>query len=121
MTKVYDCLSHDFVYHDLSKMLIFPGNHDTDRIGDVLRHNPDRHKIVMTLLATMRGIPQIFAGDEMMFVSRTDLRDMEASALISLEDGPATPFDFFFRRRPCGCCREYGRETCSTGPDSGPS
>lgn len=70
MTKVYDCLSHDFVYHDLSKMMIFPGNHDTDRIGDVLRHNPDRHKIVMAMMATMRGIPQIFYGDEMMFVSR---------------------------------------------------
>ena len=70
MTKVYDCLSHDFVYHDLSKMMIFPGNHDTDRIGDVLKHNADRHRIVMAMMATMRGIPQIFYGDEMMFVSK---------------------------------------------------
>ena len=70
MTRIYDCLSHDFVYHDLSKMMIFPGNHDTDRIGDVLRHNPDRHRIVMAMMATMRGIPQIFYGDEMMFVSK---------------------------------------------------
>ena len=70
MTRVYDCLSHDFVYHDLSRMMIFPGNHDTDRIGDVLKHNADRHKIVMTMMATMRGIPQIFYGDEMMFVSK---------------------------------------------------
>lgn len=69
MTKIYDCLSHDFVYHDLSKILIFPGNHDTDRIGDVLRANPDRVRIVMALMATMRGIPQIFAGDEQMFLS----------------------------------------------------
>ena len=50
--------------------MIFPGNHDTDRIGDVLKHNADRHKIVMTMMATMRGIPQIFYGDEMMFVSK---------------------------------------------------
>ena len=70
MTRVYDCLSHDFVYHDLSRMMIFPGNHDTDRIGDVLKHNADRHKIVMTMMATMRGIPQILYGDEMMFVSK---------------------------------------------------
>ena len=70
MARVYDCLSHDFVYHDLSKMLIFPGNHDTDRIGDVVRKCPDRHKIAMTLMATMRGIPQILYGDEMMFVSK---------------------------------------------------
>ena len=70
MTRVYDCLSHDFVYHDLSKMMIFPGNHDTDRIGDVLKRNADRHKIVMAMMATMRGIPQLLYGDEMMFVSK---------------------------------------------------
>ena len=69
MTKVYDILSHDFVYHDLSKMLIFPGNHDTARIGDVVRQDPRALKIAMAMMATMRGIPQIFAGDELMFVS----------------------------------------------------
>ncbi len=70
MTRVYDCLSHDFVYHDVDNMLIFAANHDTERIGDVLRKNPDRLKLSMAMLATMRGIPQIFAGDEMMFTSK---------------------------------------------------
>ena len=74
MTRVYDILSHDFVYHDLSKMMIFPGNHDTARLGDVLRKNPARVKIAMAMMATMRGIPQIFAGDELMFVSN-NLKD----------------------------------------------
>ena len=60
MTRIYDILSHDFVYHDLSKMLIFPGNHDTARIGDIVRKDPSRLKIAMALMATMRGIPQIF-------------------------------------------------------------
>ena len=53
----------------MSKMLIFPGNHDTARIGDMVRKDPRALKIAMTLMATMRGIPQIFAGDELMFVS----------------------------------------------------
>ncbi len=70
MTRVYDCLSHDFVYHDLSKMMIFVGNHDTERIGDVVRKNPERLKFSMVLLATLRGIPQLFAGDELMFTSK---------------------------------------------------
>ena len=74
MTRVYDILSHDFVYHDLSKMLIFPGNHDTARLGDVLGKNPAKVKLAMAMMATMRGIPQIFAGDELMFVSN-NLRD----------------------------------------------
>ena len=69
MSKAYDILSHDFVYHDLSKMLIFPGNHDTARIGDCVRKDPRALKLAMTMMATMRGIPQIFAGDELMFVS----------------------------------------------------
>ncbi len=50
--------------------MIFAGNHDTERIGDVVRKNPERLKLVMTMLATMRGIPQVFAGDEMMFTSK---------------------------------------------------
>lgn len=69
MVKVYDCLSHDFVYHDLSRMLIFPGNHDTERVGDKLRKNVDRYRLAMVMMATMRGIPQILYGDEMMFLS----------------------------------------------------
>ena len=43
---------------------------DTDRIGDIVRRNPDRLKLSMAMLATMRGIPQIFSGDEMMFTSK---------------------------------------------------
>ena len=69
MVRVYDILSHDFLYHDLSNLMIFPGNHDTDRLGDALRKNPARVKIAMAMMATMRGYPQIFAGDELMFTS----------------------------------------------------
>ena len=69
LVRVYDILSHDFLYHDLSNMMIFPGNHDTDRLGDALRKNPARVKIAMAMMATMRGYPQIFAGDELMFTS----------------------------------------------------
>ena len=52
-------------------MLIFPGNHDTARIGDCVRKDPRALKLAMVMMATMRGIPQIFAGDELMFVSTT--------------------------------------------------
>lgn len=95
MTRVYDCLSHDFVYHDLSKMMIFPGNHDTDRIGDVLKQNADRHKIVMTMMATMRGIPQLLYGDEMMFVSK-DRSQGHGGLRVDFPGGwPDDELDFF--------------------------
>ena len=69
MTRIYDVLSHDFVYHDLSNMMIMAGNHDTDRVADVLNGDAQRMKIVAALLCTMRGMPQMFYGDEFMFRS----------------------------------------------------
>lgn len=51
-------------------MMIFPGNHDTERIGDIVAQDPAKMKIVYTLMSTLRGFPQIFAGDELMVVSR---------------------------------------------------
>jgi len=75
ISTVYNALGHDFVYHDLSKMLLFLSNHDIARIGDTFGHDPRRMKIAFTLLATMRGIPQLFYGDEMMFVTGDARRD----------------------------------------------
>ena len=69
MTRVYEVLSHDFVYHDLDNMMIMAANHDTDRIGDVCEGDVRRMKIVHTLLCTMRGMPQMLYGDELMFRS----------------------------------------------------
>ena len=38
-------------------------------MGDILGKDPERFKAMMVLFATVRGIPQIFSGDEMMFTS----------------------------------------------------
>lgn len=70
MRRVYDCLSHDFEYHDLSKMLVFLANHDHSRLGDVWGHDPKKLKIGLALVATLRGIPQLYNGDEMMFSAK---------------------------------------------------
>ena len=75
ISGIYNALSHDFVYHDLSHMMIFLSNHDIARIGDTFGHDPRRMKIAFTLLATLRGIPQMFYGDELMFVTGDPRRD----------------------------------------------
>lgn len=74
MTRVYEVLSHDYLYADIDDVLIFAGNHDVGRIGDVLDGDIDRMKLALTMIATMRGIPQVFAGDEIMMrsVNRQD-------------------------------------------------
>lgn len=69
MTRIYDVLSHDFVYHDLDNMMIMAANHDTDRIGDVCEGDARKMKIVATLISTLRGMPQILYGDEHIFRS----------------------------------------------------
>ncbi|MBR1809773.1 MAG: cyclomaltodextrinase N-terminal domain-containing protein [Paludibacteraceae bacterium] len=65
LTKVYDAVSQDYLYADVNKLLLFIGNHDMDHIADIVKDNdPRRVKLAMTMIATMRGIPQLFAGDE---------------------------------------------------------
>lgn len=75
VSAIYDALSHDLTYHDLTHMLLFLSNHDTPRIGDIFGEEPAKVKLAFTLLATLRGIPQMFYGDEMMFVTHNPNRD----------------------------------------------
>ena len=70
MVRIYESIANDFYYTNVSNMMIFPGNHDTERIGDIVAQDPAKMKIVYTLMSTLRGFPQIFAGDELMVVSR---------------------------------------------------
>lgn len=75
ITAVYNTLARDFQYHDLSHMLLFWSNHDTPRIGDVFGKSYDKMKLAFAMLATVRGIPQMFYGDELMFSIGTSRRD----------------------------------------------
>ncbi|MBR1678113.1 MAG: glycoside hydrolase family 13 protein [Bacteroidales bacterium] len=70
MTRVYSVIAQDFAYTDLDNMLIFFANHDHARTGDVLRRDPQRMELALAMLATLRGIPQLYYGDEMMFTER---------------------------------------------------
>lgn len=66
---LYDVISQDYIYPNLDNLLVFTSNHDTERVGDIVGKDPDRFKAFMVLFSTVRGIPQIFSGDEMMFSS----------------------------------------------------
>lgn len=67
LTRIYEAMSHDATYHDLSNMLIFLSNHDHNRLGDTFGENPAKMRMALGLLATTRGIPQLYNGDEMLF------------------------------------------------------
>ena len=75
MKSVYSTIARDFQYSDLNKVLLFWSNHDTARIGDVFGGSYDKMKLAFAMLATMRGMPQMFYGDELMFTIGTSRRD----------------------------------------------
>ena len=49
----------------MNNVLVFIGNHDMDHIADMVAEN-DLRRVMLAdvLVATMRGIPQVFQGDE---------------------------------------------------------
>ena len=64
MLRIYNSLSLDWLYGDPSDILVFLGNHDTPRLAHELGGDPDKIKSAYALLATMRGVPQLYYGDE---------------------------------------------------------
>ncbi len=69
MVKIYDCIANDQYYQDCDNMLIFTGNHDIERINDILSRDNASVKMAYSLIATLRGIPQVLYADEVGAVS----------------------------------------------------
>ena len=63
IVKMYDNFANDFLYPNIDNILVFAENHDTQRFNQTY---PDikNYKLAMTLIATVRGIPQIYYGSE---------------------------------------------------------
>jgi len=43
---------------------VFAENHDTNRINQIYKNDFDKYRLAMTLIATVRGIPQVYYGSE---------------------------------------------------------
>jgi len=64
--SLYELVGTDFLYPDPMNLVIFPDNHDMDRIYTQLEEQYDLYVMAMVYYATMRGIPQFFYGDEIL-------------------------------------------------------
>ena len=62
--KVIDVLQHDELYPHPEWLVTFIGNHDHTRFVGEPGSTPDKLRAAFSLLLTMRGIPQIYSGDE---------------------------------------------------------
>ena len=67
LARIYEYLSQDIVYANPMNLLTFFTNHDTDRFARVPEQaaQPHRYEQALTLLLTLRGIPQLYYGDEL--------------------------------------------------------
>ncbi|HEU4496053.1 MAG TPA: glycoside hydrolase family 13 protein [Flavobacterium sp.] len=64
MIKVYDNFTNDFLYADPDNLLAFVENHDTGRFNHIYKNDFKKYQMAMALLATVRGIPQLYYGSE---------------------------------------------------------
>ncbi len=65
-TKLYEALANDFAYSNPNQVLLMGDNHDMDRLFMQLKQDVDLTKMALAYLATIRGIPQIFYGTEIL-------------------------------------------------------
>lgn len=66
LVRLYEILANDFVYAHPEKMVIFPDNHDMSRILTQLGEDRALTKMALVYILTMRGVPQIYYGTEIL-------------------------------------------------------
>ena len=74
---LYSVLAQDGLYKDPSKNCIFLENHDMNRILSELGDDVTRLKLATGLLLTLRGIPQVYYGTEVLMKNFKNPSDAE--------------------------------------------
>ena len=64
MVKVYENFNNDFLYPNIDNLLVFFENHDTNRLNEFYKNDFKKYQMAVALIATVRGIPQIYYGSE---------------------------------------------------------
>ncbi|WP_155960831.1 glycoside hydrolase family 13 protein [Flavobacterium daejeonense] len=64
LMKVYNNFTNDFLYPNTNNLLTFVENHDTNRFNEIYQKDFKKYQMAMSILATVRGIPQLYYGSE---------------------------------------------------------
>ena len=64
--QLYEVLSQDYVYSNSMDLVVFADNHDGDRLYSKLGEDIQKFKLAMAFMFTVRGIPQIYYGTEIL-------------------------------------------------------
>jgi len=73
--RIADVLRHDSLYVHPEELVIFFGNHDTARFHSAAGSSPTKLKLAFGLVLTLRGIPELYYGDEIGMAGGTDPED----------------------------------------------
>lgn len=70
--RLYNVVSQDFLYQDPNRNVIFWDNHDMSRYYSMIHEDFSKYKAGMAILMTMRGIPQLYYGTEILMKNFSD-------------------------------------------------
>ena len=96
MTKLADVLRQDSLYPHPERLVPFLGNHDTKRFLGEEGATPARLQLAFALLLTMRGMPQLYSGDE---IAMTGGEDPDNRQDFPGGFGPGSPSAFIAAQR----------------------
>lgn len=65
-------IAHDYLYEDIQQNVTFLDNHDLGRFYSMTGEDFGKWKIGMSLLGSMRGIPCVYYGNEILMTGFTD-------------------------------------------------
>ena len=70
INRLYDVLALDFIYPNPKDLVVFADNHDTERFFTAIHEDFSKYKMAMAYLMTIRGIPQIYYGSDILMTGR---------------------------------------------------
>lgn len=70
--RLYNVVSQDFLYQDPTRNVIYWDNHDMSRFYSMIQEDMNKYKSGMAILLTMRGIPQLYYGTEILMKNFSD-------------------------------------------------
>ncbi|AQS35905.1 glycosidase [Shewanella psychrophila] len=69
LISLYEMLANDVVYAYPTNLVLFEGNHDTNRLYSLMNEDLGLFKMVITYVLTSNRIPQLFYGTEVLMTS----------------------------------------------------
>lgn len=77
VNRVYQTLVQDYLYQNPEKLVTYLDNHDEDRFFSVVGEDYNKFRMGLTWLMTLRGIPQLYYGTEILTKNRKIPSDAE--------------------------------------------